>query len=302
MLNPIWMRTFITLIETGHFTQTAERLNMTQPGVSQHIKKLEEACGHPLLVRDKKRFETTPQGRLLYQYALEQAESEKRLLDHLSNDKADQGECRVACSGTLALQIYPELLQFQKEHPKLSVHLEAAPSQRILEQITSNQVELGIVVEEPNPIQFESIPLTPEPLALILPREAKMEHLPLNEVLNELGLIHHPDLKHYLVQFVTNVTTQESQYIRLDQIPSRGYINQIHQILLPVANGIGCTVLPKRALTLFPLRDKLVEYKTKSPVTEPLYLVKKRHRPLAARYEVIATLIEGILNNGESRI
>ncbi|MFT6927030.1 MAG: DNA-binding transcriptional LysR family regulator [Psychromonas sp.] len=38
MLKPFWLNTFKTLIEVGHFTQTAEKLNMTQPGVSQHIK------------------------------------------------------------------------------------------------------------------------------------------------------------------------------------------------------------------------------------------------------------------------
>ncbi|MRY60822.1 LysR family transcriptional regulator, partial [Parabacteroides distasonis] len=43
MINPLWLNTFKTLVEVGHFTQTAEKLYMTQPGVSQHIKKLEQA-------------------------------------------------------------------------------------------------------------------------------------------------------------------------------------------------------------------------------------------------------------------
>jgi DNA-binding transcriptional LysR family regulator len=45
MLNPNWLKTFVTLIDTGHFTKTAEKLFMTQPGVSQHINKLENSCG-----------------------------------------------------------------------------------------------------------------------------------------------------------------------------------------------------------------------------------------------------------------
>lgn len=71
MLNPLWLKTFITLIETGHFTRTAERLFMTQPGVSQHIKKLEQACGHPLIERNNKSFEITQQGKMLFDYAKE---------------------------------------------------------------------------------------------------------------------------------------------------------------------------------------------------------------------------------------
>ena len=52
MLNPQWLRTFQTLVDIGHFTRTAEMLNMTQPGVSQHIRKLEQACGYNLLNRE----------------------------------------------------------------------------------------------------------------------------------------------------------------------------------------------------------------------------------------------------------
>ena len=69
MLNPNWLNTFKTLIDVGHFTKTAEKLFMTQPGVSQHIRKLEGACGHALIRRHKKNFEVTEQGRLVYEYA-----------------------------------------------------------------------------------------------------------------------------------------------------------------------------------------------------------------------------------------
>ncbi|WP_227664755.1 LysR family transcriptional regulator [Marinobacter litoralis] len=34
MINTTWLRTFCTLVEVGHFTRTAERLHMTQSGVS----------------------------------------------------------------------------------------------------------------------------------------------------------------------------------------------------------------------------------------------------------------------------
>ncbi|MGC7906805.1 helix-turn-helix domain-containing protein [Vibrio anguillarum] len=43
----MWLNTFKTLVDIGHFTKAAELLHMTQPGVSQHINKLEAACGYP---------------------------------------------------------------------------------------------------------------------------------------------------------------------------------------------------------------------------------------------------------------
>ena len=55
MFNAQYFRTFITLVETGSFTHTARRLDMTQPGVSQHIRKLEQYLDKPLLNRQGRR-------------------------------------------------------------------------------------------------------------------------------------------------------------------------------------------------------------------------------------------------------
>ena len=65
MINQQWLHTFLTLVEVGHFTKTAEKLYMTQPGVSQHIKKLEELVEVPLLNRIGKRFWADPGRRNL---------------------------------------------------------------------------------------------------------------------------------------------------------------------------------------------------------------------------------------------
>ena len=66
MINPVLLRSFSMLVETGHFTRTAERLHMTQSGVSQHVRKLEQLLGQDLLVRQGKQFHLTDAGNRLY--------------------------------------------------------------------------------------------------------------------------------------------------------------------------------------------------------------------------------------------
>mgnify|MGYP005994338707 CR=1 FL=1 len=70
MVNPVFLRSFCTLVETGHFTRTAERLFMTQSGVSQHIHKLESQLATPLLIRQGKQFTLTEAGERLYRESL----------------------------------------------------------------------------------------------------------------------------------------------------------------------------------------------------------------------------------------
>ncbi|MBJ7553700.1 LysR family transcriptional regulator [Marinomonas spartinae] len=68
MLNTHHLETFKTLVETGSFTQTAQRLGLTQPAVSQHIKKLEQGLGATLLVRHGRTTELTAAGKVLVQH------------------------------------------------------------------------------------------------------------------------------------------------------------------------------------------------------------------------------------------
>ncbi|MCG7495410.1 LysR family transcriptional regulator [Vibrio sp. Of7-15] len=286
MLNPLWLHTFKTLIDVGHFTQTAEKLYMTQPGVSQHVKKLEQACGHALIKRENKSFELTEQGRLVYDYAVKVAVEEAALLDNLNFDDPFSGECRLSCSGSLALRLYPQLLELQKQHQGLTIHLEVAPNDKILRDIENGVVDIGVVTHLPSSSLFYSEELGSEPLCLILPKchEGKIVTA---ELLVRCGVIQHPDAAHYLSLYFDQCDDPELASLNTQTLPTASYINQLHQILLPVSQGIGFTVLPKSALVSFPHRDQLFIHTPNKIVVEKLYLVHKRNRDLPKRYQGI---------------
>jgi len=63
------VRTFVAIIETGSFRDAAARLGIAQPTVSQHIKKLEAALGHPLIERNRVRTATTSDGARFLPFA-----------------------------------------------------------------------------------------------------------------------------------------------------------------------------------------------------------------------------------------
>ena len=119
MLNPVWLRSFCTLVEVEHFTHTAERLHMTQSGVSQHIRKLEEHLGRPLLIRQGKQFTLTDAGEHLYREARKIILSLSNLEQSVKEDHAYEGIVRVMSPGSIGLKLYPHLLELQKQHPKL---------------------------------------------------------------------------------------------------------------------------------------------------------------------------------------
>ena len=291
MLNPNWLKTFVTLIDVGHFTKTAEKLLMTQPGVSQHINKLEKSCGHSLIIRDKKSFEVTEQGRLVYQYALALVASEHQLLEQLAFDNPFAGDCTLACSGALALQLYPQLLNLQLEHSQLIIKLKAAPNYQILNEIQLGMVDLGIITDLPNQRLFEVRELGREQLCLVLPAAIDTDEYGGN-LLSELGLIDHPDAEHYLSLYFAQSQESNFSHLSIKEIPVTGYVNQISQILQPVAMGLGFTVLPKSVVDTFAEPQYLKIFNPKKPVIETLYQVKKKNRVLAARFATLNCRLE----------
>ncbi|WP_206484970.1 LysR family transcriptional regulator [Thalassotalea sp. G2M2-11] len=293
MLNPIWLKTFVTLVDTGHFTQTAEKLFMTQPGVSQHINKLEQACGHSLLKREKKSFVITEQGKLVYEYVKKLVLDEQALIEQMNFDNPYSGECTFACSGSVALLLYPKLLKLQAIHPELVISLKAAPNYQILAEVKEGSIDQGIVTDIPNESFFDVKQLGQEPLCLVTPLSIDNK-ASIKEMLMELGVISHPDVEHYLSLYCSQSNEQELQQLDINSIPVRGFINQISQILQPIAEGIGFTVLPKSAVDSFHNKKYLKIIAPKHSVVETLYLVKKKNRSLPARFKTFNSVIENV--------
>lgn len=63
------LRTLIAIVETGSFTRAAAAVNLTQPAVSLHIKRLEDQLMRKVFDRDGRRVTLTPDGEALVGYA-----------------------------------------------------------------------------------------------------------------------------------------------------------------------------------------------------------------------------------------
>ncbi len=285
VINRSWLSTFRTLVETGHFTQTAKRLHMTQPGVSQHIKKLEEYLGYALIIRQKREFELTEQGRMAYEHAVHLDKQEALLSEQMGFDAPYDGVCKISCSGSLAQRIYPRILSLQKSHPNLVTYLESAPNNKIRNDVRAGEIDLGIVTETQQGSGLKFTHLGNDELCLIVPKTSSSIK-DWRSGLNKLGLINHPDAYHYAsIYFVQSGLGIEN--LNVSEVPISGYVNQLSQILLPVSNGLGFTVLPKSASMGFHKQETIHVVEPKVMVKEDLYMVTTQQKKLPARYDII---------------
>lgn len=61
-------KTFYVVAKYKHMTKASEELHVSQPAISQAIKKLEEELGGTLFVRSNKGMDLTKEGEMFYSY------------------------------------------------------------------------------------------------------------------------------------------------------------------------------------------------------------------------------------------
>lgn len=280
LLHAQWLETFTTLAETGHFTRTAAKLAMTQPGVSQHLRKLEVQVGQPLISRHGKTFTLTPAGEAVLSVGQARRAEEKALFHAIQSDDPAVGEIGVACSGSFAMLLYPQLFPLMRSSPELTIHLEAAPQDKVVSGVVEGRFDLGVADHKPDHPRLDARHLGQEELCLVLPADNATSPTELHD-LDDLGFVAHPDGFAYADElFSLNFpeTFKGADHLRL-----RTFVNQMSQIPAPVSNGIGYTILPRSGVDAFAEKDSLRIAELPARCHRDLWIVYRRGRVLPAR-------------------
>ena len=276
------------MVEVNHFTQTAERLYMTQSGVSQHIKKLEQQVDCPLLERHGKQFTLTVQGQNLYQQGSQLLKEWQFLAQQLKDDSPYSGLVKVQSPGSCGLQFYNQLLALQVEHKDLIIDYRFAPNTSVEQAVANHSADIGFLTQAPTLSEVTSHKISQEALLLVTPAQIKN---PTWQTLCELGFIGHPDAKHH-AQLLLSENYPEFEHV--DQIKCTGFSNQISLILEPVSLGLGFTVLPAHAVSAFSKPTLIKTHHLANPINENIYVCYHRNRPLAKRMHSVIEAIKAV--------
>jgi DNA-binding transcriptional LysR family regulator len=291
MINPVWLRSFCTLVEVGHFTRTAESLFMTQSGVSQHVRKLEEYLGLPLLIREGKRFTLTTAGDRLYKEGHKLILSLSDLEQQVGLDPTHEGIVRVASSGSVGLKLYPHLLNLQQRYPKLIVEYRFAPNRDIERLIAEHKVDIGIMTCLSTLNEVSLTAIAEEELLLVTPSSVSEPNW---DALLALGFIDHPDGAYHAGQLLG---VNFSEFQNSQQFKRSGFSNQINLILEPVSMGLGFTVLPSHAVGAFKNKDKVNVHQLAKSVSETLYMGTHNNTFTPNRVKTVIAEAESCLMN-----
>ena len=243
---------------------------MTQSGVSQHIKKLEQYLDTLLLLREGKSFSLTDAGMKLYQQGQELLKTSEEMAASIKQDEPLIGTVKITTPGSVGLKLYPQLLDIQQQNPTLIIDYRFAPNSSIEQDLIDRKVDIGLLTEQTKSPTLMSTPIAVEPLVLITSNE--VESINWQQLVN-LGFIVHPDAGHQTQQLLSK---NFAEFEHIKQFEHKGFSNQISLILEPISRGLGFTVLPLHAVNAFHNQTAIKVHHLKHTVNETLYLCQNR--------------------------
>jgi DNA-binding transcriptional LysR family regulator len=281
MINPDFIRTFVSLAETRHFTRTARLLHMTQPGVTQHLKKLEDHFGVPLVERSASEVILTEAGRRLEQFGAKLALDHEKLQEAMRLDDPYAGRVRMSSPGSWGLLLFDVMIRCAKKHPNLRVDLTASPSVDIANRVINDQIDIGYSTIPSNDPRLSCTKIHTEGLWIVVPPTARPKTL---EDYKNLGLVWHPDLP-FLLDRVFEPCFKD--YRGVDDFPIRCSINQMNRILDPVEAGIGFSVLPSISVKYYSRGRKIRTVKMQQCSSEQMYRLALKRRKMPQRVSYV---------------
>lgn len=171
-------RYFLAVAEDLHFRKAAERLYISQPGLSRQIRQMEEDLGMRLFKRHNRKVELTQAGQYLKQELAKQFQQLEDTLHHakLLHEGID-GNVKFGYVGSAIQQVIPELLlQFRKQHPKVLFSLNEMDNHEQIQALLNQEIDIGFVRMERVPRGLEIQPILEDTFSLVLPKAH-----PLNE-------------------------------------------------------------------------------------------------------------------------
>jgi DNA-binding transcriptional LysR family regulator len=280
MLDIELLRSFVSVVDAGGFTRAGERVHRTQSAVSQQIKRLEDAVGRPLLVRDGKRATPTEEGERLLGYARRILALAQEAHDVVARPVID-GVVRIGLPEDFAAYRLVELLSdYMRGRPTLRLDMRSGLSATNRAALERGELDVALVKRSAG--DGPCLASWPERLQWVTSRRhpVDLSRNPVPIAVADHGCLYRNSLIHALE------AAGRSWHIAYTSPNLSG-------IQAAVAVGLGVAILPEVAITP---EHRIVDSKGFTPIdkTEIALVVSESATPAARK---VAELIADFCGN-----
>ncbi|MCZ2720625.1 LysR family transcriptional regulator [Marinomonas sp. 15G1-11] len=246
-MNTIAIKAFVTAAEENSFSLAAEKLHLTQPGISKRIQSLEDQLRCRLFDRIGRRIYLTEAGEVFLPHAyrlLQEARSGLTAVQNLSFVVA--GQLSIATTQHIGLHhLAQPIRQYIANHPQVEFALDFINSKQAYGDVLQGKLELAIITEPSNiDEKLRFIPLWPEKLKFVCSKDhllASHKRVSLASLSHFSGVL--PGKSTYTRRLIDDLFNQEEVNL-IASVPT----NYLEAIKMLVAAGVGWSVLPENLI------------------------------------------------------
>jgi len=240
---------FRTVVRNGGITRAAEQLNRVQSNVTTRIRQLEEALGVLLFLREGKRLQITPAGRILLEYA-EQILALSEQARWAVRGTKPFGVFRLGTmESTAAVRLPQPLCEYHQQYPDVSIELQTGAPREQVALVLAGELDAALVAEPVNDERLNSLPIFEEELVLVGSAKHPQISSP-HEVRPRTALVFHPGCPYR--------TRLEGWFARAGAPIERVVeLSSYHAMLGCAAAGMGVALMPASVLKTYSERCRL---------------------------------------------
>ncbi|MGD9162424.1 MAG: HTH-type transcriptional activator IlvY [Desulfobacteraceae bacterium] len=172
------LKLFLHLCRSLHFSKTSQACNISAPGLTRAIQRLEQETGERLFERDNRSVSLTPTGVLFQKYAENMVAAWQEFTDMKSRTPGEvYGELRLYCSVTASYMILKQLLSdYRKAYPGVQIYIQTGEAEAAVRQVMDGSADISIAARPDSlsrRIDFKTVTMTP--LVFIAGKDFKYE-------------------------------------------------------------------------------------------------------------------------------
>lgn len=287
-LNLDQLHAFADVVALGSFSAAADKLNLSQPAISQQVRQLETRMGVKLIERVGKRAEATPAGLALLARISDIDASVRAAEDAVAGfSSGAAGRVRIGTGATACIYFLPAILEkLQRSFPKLEIMVRTGNAGDIVRAIEDNKLDIGLVTMPCSGRSLSVTPIMTDPFVAIFHADADV-----GDVIRPVDLEAIP-----LVLYERGGLTRTlvDDWLRKSGVNGRSVmeLGSVEAIRELVGAGIGATILPEMGArpdrTQFPIKTRPLS----PPLVRELALIMRRDKTLTPGLQAVCNSLK----------
>lgn len=268
---------FLAVAEELHFRKAAEKLFISQPGLSRQIRQMEGILETQLFERNKKKVSLTPAGHYLkneVEFVFNHLEKVERQLKLVGD--GNSGELRIGFLGSAMQEVIPELLlKIKDAYPKVKTSLEELSNFAQVDAVLNDQLDMGFVRVSRVPSTLHMKTIFRDTFSLVLPERYPLltrEFRGMHQFVNDDFILFSQDYSPFYYDTIMSICQDAGFAPKVSHKSVHA-----HTIFKLVENRMGIAIVPTALQNGFQMRVKFIELKNIPQRAELSVIWKKEH-------------------------